>query len=142
VAFLAGLGFSPFVGIKSMGRVTAVAFVLDVMASFTKCLFQRFRKSPVLWMFFHSFPGDGMPAFLELFKFFLVALTTYLGFNCRFFCFSLFVAFMTGNTIDLIFGMFTVDPGLENSTCLLLMTGQTIPYLLLCPNIERRKEKE
>jgi hypothetical protein len=133
MAFLTGFWFPRFFRVKGMRGMTTVAPVLNSMASLTKCLFQRGRKGLILTMLFHSVPGDGMPSFLELIIFFLVALGTDLGFNRRFLGHSLLVAFMTSNTIDLVLGMFAVHPRLKDSMRFLLMASQTVPNLFLGP---------
>ncbi len=135
VAFLAGLGFSPFIGIEGMGRVAAVALVLDVMAPIAEGFSKRVRKSLILWMVFYPVPGNGMPALQELVIFFFMALATGLGFNHRYFGPCFFMAFMAGDTIHLVFGMFAIDPGLKDPSRRFLMTLQAIANLLLSPNL-------
>jgi hypothetical protein len=66
MAFLAGLRFSGLFRVEGMGGVTAIAFVLDVMAPFTKCFLEGAGKSLVLRVVFQSVPGDRMPSHLEL----------------------------------------------------------------------------
>jgi hypothetical protein len=84
-----------------------------------------------------------MSAFLELVEFFRMALSADLGFDRRFFWFSLLVVFMTGNTIDFVFGMFAIDPSLKDPPGLLLMAGQTVTDLFLgLYNIKRNEKKK
>jgi len=84
-----------------------------------------------------------MSAVLELVEFFRMALSAKLGFDRRFFWFSLLVVFMTGNTIDFVFGMFAIDPGLKDPPRFLLMTSQTITnFFLGLYNIKRNKKKK
>ena len=45
-----------------MGGVTAIAFVLDVVAPFTECFLEGVGKSLVLRVVLYSVPGDGMPS--------------------------------------------------------------------------------
>ena len=66
VAFLAGLRFSGLFRVEGMGGMTAIAFVLDVVASFAECFFQRVGKSLVLGVVLYSVPGDRVPSALEL----------------------------------------------------------------------------
>ena len=56
MAFLAGLWFSGLFGVEGMGGVTAIAFVLDVMASFTECFLEGVGKSLVLRVVLQSVP--------------------------------------------------------------------------------------
>jgi hypothetical protein len=82
-----------------MGGVAAIALVLNPMAPFTKCLFQRFGEGLVLTVLFHPVPGDRMPAHLELVIFFWVTLGAGLGLDGRFFRPGLLMAFMAGDAI-------------------------------------------
>jgi hypothetical protein len=132
VAFLASLGFSRLLRIEGMRGMAAITLVLHIMAPFTKGLSQRAGESTVLGMFLHCVPGDKMPPLLELGIFFFMAFTTHLRFNSRFFRPGLIMAFVTGNAIYSLLGMFAVDPGLKNSPCLFLMTGQAIANLFFC----------
>jgi len=70
MAFLAGLWFSGLFRIEGMGGVTAIAFVLDVMAPLTECFLEGVGKSLVLRVVLQSVPGDKMPSLLELVIFF------------------------------------------------------------------------
>jgi len=142
VAFLTGLWFSRFFGIEGMGSMTTVAFVLNSVASFTKGFFQRVGKGPVLRMVFHPVPRDVMSSLLELVIFLRMTLSTYLGFDHRFFWNGILVAFMTGDTIHSILGMLAIDPGLKDPTRLSLMTGQAVTNLFLGPSLYRDKKGE
>jgi hypothetical protein len=66
MAFLAGLRFSGFLKIEGMGGMTAIASVLNLVASFTECFLEGVGKDLVLRVFLYSVPGDGMPSALEL----------------------------------------------------------------------------
>ena len=69
MAFLAGLWFSGLFRIEGMGGVTAIAFVLNVVAPFTECFLEGVGKNLVLRVVLYSVPGDGMPSVLELVEF-------------------------------------------------------------------------
>src|SRR4030043_941422 len=52
---------------------------------------------------------------------------------------------VTSNTVHTHFSVFTVDPGLKDPPCFLLMAGQTIANLFFCPYPRRggkRKQKD
>jgi len=142
VAFLAGFWFSRLLGVKGMRGMATITLVLHIMAPFTKSLSQRARESKVLGMLLHSVPGDKMSTLLELGIFFFVTFATGFRFNGRFLGPCLLMAFMTGDAIHPVLGMFAIDPCLKDPSCIFLMTGQAIANLFLCPNIERRKDKE
>jgi hypothetical protein len=66
MAFLAGLRFSGLFRVEGMGGVTAIAFVLNVVAPFTECFLEGVGKSLVLRVVLYSVPGDRMSSLLEL----------------------------------------------------------------------------
>ena len=66
MAFLAGLWFSGLFRIEGMGGMTAIAFVLDVMASLAECFLEGVGKGLVLRVVLQSVPGDRMPSHFEL----------------------------------------------------------------------------
>ena len=45
--------------------MTAVAFILDIVAALTEGLFQGVGGGLILAVFFHPVPGDGVPAGLQ-----------------------------------------------------------------------------
>lgn len=142
MAFLAGLWFSRLLRVEGMGSVAAVTLVLNVVAPFAESFFQRVGESLVLAVLFHPVPGDGMSAFLELVKFFCMALAADLGFHRRFFGLGLFMALMAGDAIYPTFGMFAVDPGLKNSPGVFLVAGQAVADLFLSPQCGGRRKEE
>jgi hypothetical protein len=81
MALFTGLRFSRFLGLKRMGGVTAVAFVLDGMTSFAEGFSQRSGKGFVLAVFLHPLPGDGVPALVKLIELLLMTFAADLGFN-------------------------------------------------------------
>jgi hypothetical protein len=114
-----------------MRGVAAVALVLNVVAPFAESLFQRTGQGLVLAMFFHPFPGDGVPALLELGMFFGVAPTADPGFHRRFFGPRFFMTLMAGDAIHPILGVFAVDPRLKDPPGLFLVAGQAVAGLFL-----------
>ena len=66
MAFLTGLRFSGLFGVEGMGGVTAIAFVLNIVAPFAECLLEGVGKSLVLRVVLYSVPRDRMPSLLEL----------------------------------------------------------------------------
>jgi hypothetical protein len=133
MAFLTGLGFSCFFGFEGMGSVTAITFVLDIVAPFTKGFSQWKRERFVLGMFLHSGPRNGMPALEELGIFFFVTFPADIGFDGRFCELRLVMVLMEGNTVHSLLSMLAIDPSQEDAASLFLMTGDAIADLFFCP---------
>jgi hypothetical protein len=70
MAFLAGLRFFGLFRVEGMGGVTAIAFLLNIVAPFTECFLEGDGKSLVLRVVLQSVPGDRMSSLLELVIFF------------------------------------------------------------------------
>jgi len=66
MAFFAGLWLSGLFRVEGMRGVTAIAFVLDVMAPFAECFLEGVWKRLILRVFLHSIPRDRVSSFLEL----------------------------------------------------------------------------
>jgi hypothetical protein len=142
VAFLAGFRLAGLLGVEAMGGMAAVAFVLDIVASFAECLFERAWCALILAVFPHPVPGNGMPTHLKLFKFFRMALGTDFGLDRRLFRSSFLMALVAGDTVHPRLGVLAVHPGLKDPPGVFLMAGQAVPDLFLRPRRHRGIEEE
>ncbi len=93
-------------------------------------------------MIFDVCPRNEMPAFLELFVFFLMAFATDLGFNSRFLRPCLIMALVAGDAINPFLGMLAIHPGLENPPRIFLMASEAVTDLFLCPDHSRHEQKK
>jgi hypothetical protein len=142
MAFLAGFRFAGLFSVEAMGGMAAVAFGLNIVASFAECLFERVGGHFILAVYYHLIPGNGMPPPEKLFIFFRMAVGADLGLHRRLFGPGFLMTLVAGDAVHARLGMLAVYPGLKDPPGVFLMAGQAVPDLFLRPQCHRGIEEE
>ena len=101
--------------------MTTIALFLDAVTALAERSADLLGDAQVFPLSSHSFESDGMSTLLELFQFFFVTFSAFIGENHSLLLSGGLVIDVAGHTMDPIFCMLRFDPGLEKPGCHFLM---------------------